>query len=175
MIPIWLYLLSILYLGMGFFASGFVLYDIIKNKKRQKMKIMNIVWPITTWYLGPIGIFAYKRIGKLSYQDKSDDNENIQNNTNFQKKRWNKAFLQQIFTASTHCGAGCTLGDVISEWLIFIIALSILGSTLLASYTIDFIFAYGLGIIFHYCSYDQKKERRKNYCKRGIKRCNKGR
>ena len=50
----------------------------------------------------------------------------------------------------SHCGAGCTLGDVISELAIFWLGLTIAGVTLGAEYAGDYIFALAFGIIFQY-------------------------
>jgi hypothetical protein len=50
----------------------------------------------------------------------------------------------------SHCGAGCTLGDVISEFAIFGLGLTIAGNTLGAEYTGDYILALIFGIIFQY-------------------------
>jgi hypothetical protein len=50
----------------------------------------------------------------------------------------------------SHCGAGCTLGDVISEFAIFGLGLTIAGTTLGAEYAGDYILALVFGIIFQY-------------------------
>ena len=50
----------------------------------------------------------------------------------------------------SHCGSGCTLGDLISEWLIFAFAITVAGSTLLAEYIGDYVFAVTFGIVFQY-------------------------
>lgn len=50
----------------------------------------------------------------------------------------------------SHCGAGCTLGDVISEFAIFALALSIAGVTIGAEYVGDYILALAFGILFQY-------------------------
>jgi hypothetical protein len=50
----------------------------------------------------------------------------------------------------SHCGSGCTLGDVISEFAIFGLGLTIAGLTLGAEYIGDFIVALAFGIIFQY-------------------------
>jgi hypothetical protein len=50
----------------------------------------------------------------------------------------------------SHCGAGCSLGDVISEFAIFWLGLSIAGVTLWTEYAGDYIFALAFGIIFQY-------------------------
>jgi Domain of unknown function (DUF4396) len=50
----------------------------------------------------------------------------------------------------SHCGSGCTLGDFISEWVIFAFAITIAGSTLPAEYIGDYTLAVTLGIVFQY-------------------------
>jgi hypothetical protein len=50
----------------------------------------------------------------------------------------------------SHCGSGCTLGDVISEFAIFGLGLTIAGVTLGAEYVGDYIFALVFGIIFQF-------------------------
>jgi hypothetical protein len=50
----------------------------------------------------------------------------------------------------SHCGAGCSLGDVISEFAIFWLGLTIAGATLWAEYTGDYILALAFGIAFQY-------------------------
>jgi hypothetical protein len=50
----------------------------------------------------------------------------------------------------SHCGAGCTLGDVISEFAVFGLGLTIAGTALLAEYVGDYVLALVFGIIFQY-------------------------
>ena len=50
----------------------------------------------------------------------------------------------------SHCGSGCALGDVISEFAIFALGLTIAGLTLGAEYVGDYIFALAFGIVFQY-------------------------
>jgi hypothetical protein len=50
----------------------------------------------------------------------------------------------------SHCGSGCVLGDVISEFAIFWLGLTIAGLTLGAEYVGDYTLALAFGIIFQY-------------------------
>jgi hypothetical protein len=50
----------------------------------------------------------------------------------------------------SHCGSGCTLGDVISEFAIFALGLTIAGLTLGAEYAGDYVLALAFGIVFQY-------------------------
>jgi Domain of unknown function (DUF4396) len=55
-----------------------------------------------------------------------------------------------IASEVSHCGSGCALGDVISEFAIFALGLTIAGLTLGAEYVGDYALALGFGIIFQY-------------------------
>jgi hypothetical protein len=50
----------------------------------------------------------------------------------------------------SHCRSGCTLGDLISEWVIYVFALAVAGRVLLAEYVGDYVLAVALGIVFQY-------------------------
>jgi hypothetical protein len=69
-----------------------------------------------------------------------------------------KPFWETIFVSATHCGAGCTLGDVVSEWSIFLSGVTIAGVALWSSYIFDFILAWVLGIIFQYLAIVQMRK-----------------
>jgi Domain of unknown function (DUF4396) len=51
---------------------------------------------------------------------------------------------------ATHCGAGCMLGDLIAEWIVFAAALTLAGITLPVEYPFDYVLALGWGILFQY-------------------------
>lgn len=100
------------------------------------MWIMNLVWPITMLYSGPIGLWFYFHAGK--------------------KHRHHGA--GKYLVATTHCGAGCTLGDIISESCIifFPSILLVFGYQTLwqhkmfSAWILDFLLAFALGILFQY-------------------------
>ncbi|HEX3831569.1 MAG TPA: DUF4396 domain-containing protein [Solirubrobacteraceae bacterium] len=52
----------------------------------------------------------------------------------------------------SHCGAGCTLGDIVGAWLVFVVGWELLGLALPAEYIADFSLAFALGIVFQYFS-----------------------
>jgi hypothetical protein len=60
--------------------------------------------------------------------------------------------IGQTSLAVFHCGAGCALGDIVGEFLVFALALTVAGETLYANFVIDFAFAYVFGIVFQYFS-----------------------
>ena len=55
-----------------------------------------------------------------------------------------------VAVSATHYGAGCTLGDIIGEWVVFAGSLTIAGAALWPAYMLDFALAYLLGIVFQY-------------------------
>lgn len=104
------------------------------------MSVMNFVWPITALYFGPFVLWSYFRFGRATitqHHSTTADNE----------VGW-----QQVWVGATHCGAGCTLGDIVAEYLIFLTGITLFGSILFASFALDFTLAYLLGIIFQYFS-----------------------
>ena len=134
-------------LGLGFGSAVAVLIDIFALGNRQHMWIMEVVYPVTALYLGPVLLWFYARHGRETSgggEDDSGDEEEV---------RW-----WHVAKGVTHCGAGCTLGDIIGEWLIFTtgFSIAITGSvaahTLWADLLVDFALAWGLGILFQYFS-----------------------
>ena len=50
----------------------------------------------------------------------------------------------------SHCGSGCTVGDFISEWVIYALAVTIAGYAIFAEYIGDYVLAVAFGIVFQY-------------------------
>jgi hypothetical protein len=157
-IPLWLQILAYLYLISGVGGALYITYDIVKKKHLQKMHIMNVVWPVTVFYLAPLGIWAYYHLGHLSV-NKSRMNEHhlIKPHSNSDDKQ-TRPFWETIFVSATHCGAGCTIGDVISTWLIFLGSIVVFGSILATAYIFDFTLAWLLGVIFQYLAVSEMRK-----------------
>ena len=132
MAPSWLDTIAAIWLGLSVLTALYVLADIFLLGNRQKMTIMEAVWPLTMLYWGPLGLPFYWRIGRAATDRKS--------------------FWQIVFGGATHCGAGCALGDFIGDWLVFLTGFALLGSVLAGKYLAAFILAYVFGIAFQYFS-----------------------
>jgi hypothetical protein len=52
-------------LGLAVTAAGAVLFDLFVRGYRQRMVVMEAVWPITALYLGPLAWLSYRRRGRL--------------------------------------------------------------------------------------------------------------
>ncbi len=129
MIPAWLETLSFAFILSGVLGAAIVAADLVRRP--QRMWIMNVVWPLTVLYSGPFGLWAYVAVGR---------------------RAGDKPFWQSVLTGATHCGAGCSLGDLVGEWAVFATGLVLAGSPLLTKYIVDYGLAYVLGIFFQYFS-----------------------
>jgi len=110
------------------------------------MGIMNIVWPVTALYSGPLGVWAYFKIGRevtTDHASGSPTNEGSQSSHN-------NPFWTSVLKGALHCGSGCTIGDLLAELFLFFVPISVGGSRLLGSWTVDFVFAFLIGILFQY-------------------------
>lgn len=139
MSPQWLNLLSIASLCLAAASALVLIADEVRHP--QRMPIMNLVWPVTALYLGPIAVWAYWAMGRMSAKD-------------FSKRQGHpgkgKPFWQLAAVAVAHCGAGCTLGDIAGEWLVFMFALAVFNQPFYAMISLDFGLAYVLGIVIQY-------------------------
>ncbi len=61
-----------------------------------------------------------------------------------------KPFWQKVALSTLHCGAGCTLADLIGEWLVFFFPAIIVGTGITGQWILDYILALAIGIFFQY-------------------------
>ena len=61
--PQWLHVLSTISLMAGGICALVIGLDVLI--RRQRMWIMDVVWPITRLYSGPLSLWGYFRIGRL--------------------------------------------------------------------------------------------------------------
>jgi hypothetical protein len=141
--PTWLTALSILSLGVALLCALWIVLDIARGH-RQHMAIMHIVWPVTALYAGPLGLWAYYRWGRPRTRQAMERRK--------QKGQQDAAPGGSVAVAATHCGSGCTLGDLCAESLLIVFPFTWFGSELLTGWTLDYIAAFALGIAFQYFS-----------------------
>ena len=136
--PDWLTALAWVSLALAFATAAAIAVDILARGYRQRMAIMEIVWPVTALYLGPVAWLAYLRWGRV----------------NSPKAEREPSYGEPVAVAIavSHCGAGCTLGDIAGAWLVFLVSWELLGLALPAEYVADFALAFALGIAFQYLS-----------------------
>lgn len=143
--PAWLHTLSVISLGAAVACALVVLADIL-FRSPQRMAIMNLVWPLTALWSGPLGLYGYWRVGRLSAKAQVRRAKAHHRTPPGERK----PFWQSVALAVTHCGSGCTLGDVMAESLVIVVPVSFLGYPVFGTWLVDFAFAFVLGIVFQY-------------------------
>ena len=153
MIPDWLHTLAVTAILAGFFCALIIVLHLLRRP--QNMWIMNVVWPITALYSGPLALWFYFKFGRFSsHHTLKQPTKN--NGTPPSKKLTN--FPIMVGKGATHCGAGCTIGDIVAEWLAFgvpAIAVcfgwhTLFSEKMFAVWILDFILAFGIGVVFQY-------------------------
>jgi hypothetical protein len=143
--PTWLTIVAIGVLAIAIISALVIVADILAGH-RQHMAVMNIVWPITALYAGPLALWAYFTIGRLSTTECMRQAKAHGEKPPSRRK----PFWQSVGLAATHCGSGCTLGDLVAEWLIVLVPFTLFGRTLFAAWVVDFVLAFIFGIVFQY-------------------------
>ncbi len=162
MAPTWLTVVAWIYLSACFCCAAVIAYDIFINGRRQAMGVMEAVFPITALYFGPLALAFYWRWGRAvdgvtraSMSMGMPGMRPVHGGTAGghgpgRSGRGERPWWVMMATEVSHCGSGCVLGDVISEFTIFVLALTIAGSSLGAEYAGDYVLALAFGIAFQY-------------------------
>ncbi len=136
------------------FASAFII-AIDEFRHPQKMWVMNLVWPITALYFSVFALWAYFRVGRKSSRAAASvparqpmDAQSMSAMRSANQKP--NPSWQQIFVSTSHCGAGCTIGDIIAEFSLAALGWTLWGSMLYASFAADLFLAWAFGIAFQY-------------------------
>ncbi|MGH3050503.1 MAG: DUF4396 domain-containing protein [Gaiellaceae bacterium] len=154
-------------LALGFACALAILADELLLGNRQHMPVMNLVHPITALYWGPVWLWLYFTRGRKASRSwagreaqrllaecrdpraKAEELRGLADSTASRDLRpWHVA------NAVSHCGAGCTLGDICGEWLVLTLGLAWFGTwsghQLPEELLLDFVCAWTLGIAFQY-------------------------
>ncbi|MFC6712560.1 DUF4396 domain-containing protein [Branchiibius cervicis] len=143
--PAWLTVLSWVSLLL---AIGIALWVVLDLRARpQPMKVMNFVWPLTMLFGSVIWLWLYLRWGRA--EPASSDAE-----------RPEKPFPASVAVGASHCGAGCSAGDIVAEFSVALIpglaaalGLGTLYQTeVFAGWILGFVLAYLFGVVFQYFS-----------------------
>jgi hypothetical protein len=143
--PEWLHGLAWLSLSAAVLCAVLIAFDEIRRP--QKMAIMNLVWPITALYWGPIALWAYRRVATKTTRQHA---QSMQSSHTGAKPGSSDPTRTQVLVAVSHCGAGCTLGDIAGEWWVAALSLSFAGGLLPTRLLLDFLLAWIFGVAFQY-------------------------
>jgi hypothetical protein len=160
--PTWLTAVAWIYLAVCCCCAAVIAYDIFINGRRQAMGVMEAVFPITALYFGPLALAFYWRWGRaadgVTRASMSMDTPGMrpvrggtgEGHGPSRSGPADRPWWVMMATEVSHCGSGCVLGDVISEFAVFALALTIAGSSLGAEYAGDYVLALAFGIAFQY-------------------------
>lgn len=129
-----LHTLSFATVALGLLCALFLAVDVVRHPPH--MGVMQLVWPLTGLFGGPLALWLYWRFGRAHH----------------------KAFAASVAIDTCHCGAGCTLGDIIAEILaaaapgvlVWFGLGSLLRDPVEAGWVLDTVLAFVFGIAFQY-------------------------
>ena len=140
-----LQLLSWLMVLLGLVAFVFIAID-IRRRQPQPMAVMRWVWPINALWSGPVGIWAYWAIGRTGPRSQSHPAQ-IDGMDMAPRPFW-----QSIVAGTLHCGAGCSLADLVGPILFRTIPFAVAGSLVFGEWTLDYLLALLIGVTFQYAA-----------------------
>ena len=143
----------------------------------QSMKIMNAVWILSALWGSYLALWAYNKFGRSSpmkaeddgmkmdmsgMKDMSDmkgmDMSGMKDNMamdmampgEMSMQGMQRPYWQSVALSALHCGAGCTLADIIGEWFTNYVPVTVAGSQLFGNWVLDFILALMIGVYFQF-------------------------
>lgn len=156
------YIAEIFVIG-GIASAAVIAVDL--RQCRQPMRIMNSVWILTGLWASFFGLWAYYAFGRVKRCALDEKQEHAGGMDGMKsggmdmsgmrmgemamppRSRW-----QSVVLSTLHCGAGCTLADLVGEWFLYFVPVAIGGSLIAGSWVIDYILALGFGIGFQYAA-----------------------
>ena len=158
-------IISKIFIVIGILSALSISIDILKNPQKE-MPIMNIVWPINGLWAGIFGVWAYFTIGKhrkmdMSGMDMKDMNMNMgdmdmkdmsMDNMNMNSNNKYSNFWQGVVADTLHCGAGCSLADLIGPWIFIVFPFTLFNNYTFSEWTLDYFLALLTGVTFQYAA-----------------------
>lgn len=160
-------IVSKFFIVIGILSALSITIDILKHPQKE-MPIMNLVWPINGLWAGLFGVWAYFTIGKYRKMDmsgmdmstmKMDDMKDMDmNNMKMDDMKGmdmsNKysSFWQGVVADTLHCGAGCSLADLIGPWLFLVFPFTIFNNYTFGEWTMEYFLALLTGVTFQYAA-----------------------
>lgn len=108
-VPVWLDILAWIWISACLLSALVILAGCFRQP--QKMGIMNVVWPVTGLYMGPVAVHMWRKALPVSAKrPMTGQMMQIQ-----ERQKDDPPTFFQNSIAVFHCGAGCSLGDIAAE------------------------------------------------------------
>ena len=135
--PTWLMVLSTTSLLLATGCALWIATDVRRHP--QHMAVMNVVWPVTALFGSVAAVWFYRRHGRAGGGEES-------------------TMPVSVAKGALHCGAGCTLGDLVAETVSFLVPAvlvafgypALFSERMFAVWALDFVVAFVIGIAFQY-------------------------
>lgn len=145
-------IVSKFFIIIGILSALSITIDILKHPQKE-MPIMNLVWPINGLWAGLFGVWAYFTIGKNRKMDMSGmDMSNMKMDDMDMKDHKYSSFWQGVVVDTLHCGAGCSLADLIGPWLFLMFPFTLFNNYTFGEWTLDYFLALLIGVTFQYAA-----------------------
>ena len=141
----------------------------------QSMKIMNAVWILSALWGSYLALWAYNKFGRSSPMKMKDDGMKGMGMSDMKDMdmsgmkdmnmpdmkgmdmdmsmgEMRRPYWQSVALSALHCGAGCTLVDIIGEWFTNYVPVTVAGSQLVGNWVLDFVLALIIGTLISACS-----------------------
>lgn len=157
-------LLAWISIGVALACALIILVDEIRRP--QAMAVMNWVWPLTALYFSVFALWAYFTLGRKHTREAmtgSGHGEPHPAGMQHAEKTPDRSMhqppsLAQVALGTSHCGAGCALADIATEFGIAAAGLVWFGSVLWTDYVLDLAIAWLAGIAFQYFAIKPMRE-----------------
>ncbi|WP_303014035.1 DUF4396 domain-containing protein [uncultured Bacteroides sp.] len=147
-------LIAVFFVCSGIGIAAHIALDLARRP--QPMKIMNAVWILTALWGSYFALWAYNKLGKSEPVKAGEvgmgmDMPSMKGmETDMTMKKMKTPRWQSVILSALHCGAGCTLADIVGEWFTNYIPVTVAGSQLIGNWVLDFILALIIGIYFQF-------------------------
>lgn len=166
-----LQIISALFVVAGLLSALLILLDLRRHP--QPMPVMRSVWVLTGLWAGPFGLLLYRRLGRTAdapepmpgmpsarnmphseharkmeaMHDMADEGEMPGMHMPAGRPGW-----PAVVRSTLHCGAGCTLADLIGEWFLYFVPVSVGGSLAWGGRIVDYLLALAIGVCFQFAA-----------------------
>src|SRR5271163_3240274 len=123
----WLTIVSWVAVILGLLTALALAFDV--TARPQHMKIMNVVWPISGLYLPIAGWLFYADMARRKPP------------RDVHAAHGGRPFWESVFVSTTHCAAGCVIGDIIGAPIVFWVGWTLFSERLYGEYLVLFVLA----------------------------------
>lgn len=146
--PAWLSVLAVASLITAIVCAVWIAADLRRHP--QRMAVMNVVWPVSALFGSGLWLWFYRRYGRAPERGTESAQRDDAGDA---RPGW-----VPIAISTSHCGAGCSLGDLVAETaLIAVPSLAaavgwrhLYSQRIFAEWIWDLVIAFVLGIVFQY-------------------------